>query len=145
MNGEYPNNNNNQQPQQQPQQPQQSQQSQQQPYQQQPYQQMPYQQPVSIPGKGYSIASLVVGIVGVVFCAVPGLNYVLLACSILGIIFGIKGRQMSMRAIGKSSGLGTAGLVLGIIGTCFAGLGALCTTCICIQAGSIFGGLEMFL
>lgn len=142
MNGQYPNNNQNnqqqpQQPQQNYQQPQQNfQQPQQNPY-QQPYQQNPYQQPASVPGKGFSIAALVTGIVGVVFCWTPGFNIVVLVCSILGIIFGVKGRQMSLQATGKASGLATAGLVLGIIGASFAGIGVLCTTA-CICAGNSF-------
>jgi len=106
---------------------------------QQPYQQ-PYQQyynpyPPRQPrnpndGCGFSITALVLGCCGIVFCWAAGLNFVLLACDILGIIFGVKGRKKSTLAYGKPSGLATAGFVLGIIGTAICALGVLsCVAC----------------
>ncbi len=82
-------------------------------------------------GHGFSIASLVVGICSVLFFWVGGLNIVLLACGIVAIILGNKGRQMSIAVNGKASGLATAGFVLGIIGTVFAGIGVVsCLACV---------------
>ena len=52
--------------------------------------------------KTLSIAAMVLGLVGLIFAAIP--------CGILGVIFGVKG---SMKE-GKN-GMATAGLVLGII------------------------------
>lgn len=78
-------------------------------------------------GKNWSIAALVLGILGIVGGAIPVICYFTTVCAILGIIFGVKGRKMSVVAEGKSSGLATAGLVLGIIGTAFAVLGLICT------------------
>lgn len=78
-------------------------------------------------GKKWSIAALVLGILGIVGGWVPVVCYFTTVCAVLGIIFGVKGRKMSVAVNGKASGLATAGLVLGIIGTAFAVLGLLCT------------------
>ncbi len=81
-------------------------------------------------GRGLSIAALVLGICGVVLFWLPVFNLIVLACAVLGIIFGLKGRKKSIDAYGKASGLATAGLVLGIIGASICGLGVLtCTVC----------------
>ena len=56
--------------------------------------------------KGLSIASMVLGIIAVVFCCV---GYLSIPCAILSIVFGILGRKRA----GK--GMATAGVVLGII------------------------------
>lgn len=84
-------------------------------------------------GKGFSIAALVLGVLGVVGGWIPVVCYFTTICAILGIIFGVKGRKMSVAVHGKASGLATAGLVLGIIGTAFAVLGILCTV-VCAAA-----------
>jgi hypothetical protein len=91
-------------PEQQPEQPT----YQQQPYQQPPYQQ-PYQQPPVDPGKGLSIAALVLGICGFV---VP---FGGLVCSIVGLILGLQGKKKS-EAVGIQSGIAKAGIILSIIG-----------------------------
>lgn len=57
-------------------------------------------------GKGLSIASMVLGIVAVVFCCVA---YIAIPCAILAIIFGIIGKKRD----GK--GMAITGLVLGIV------------------------------
>ena len=82
-------------------------------------------------GKGFSIAALILGIVGIIFAWFNiVIAIVALVCSILGIVFGVKGRNMSKIANGKASGLATAGLVLGIIGTCLAAIGTICAICV---------------
>lgn len=87
-------------------------------------------------GKGMSITALVLGIVGAAGGWCGWFGYIALAAAILGIIFGVKGRKMSVAVHGKPSGLATAGLVLGIIGTVLAGIGVLaCTVC----AACIYG------
>lgn len=78
-------------------------------------------------GKKWSTAALVLGILGIVGGWIPVVCYFTTVCAVLGIIFGVKGRKMSVAVNGKASGLATAGLVLGIIGTAFAVLGLLCT------------------
>lgn len=58
-------------------------------------------------GKGFSIASLVLGIVSVVFCY----NwFVTIVCGALAIIFGINGKQKNGKGMAK------AGIILGIVG-----------------------------
>ena len=86
-------------------------------------------------GKGFSIAALVLGVLGIVGGWIPVVCYFTTICAILGIVFGVKGRKMSVAVHGKASGLATAGLVLGIIGTAFAVLGLLCTV-VCAAAAS---------
>ena len=66
------------------------------------------------------------------------INVIVLAAGILGIIFGYKGRQKSIAAYGKASGLATAGFILGIVGTSICGLGVLSCT-ICAAAASSCG------
>lgn len=111
-------------------------------YQQPVYPQQGYQQPVykSVrnpnDGRGLSITALVLGICGVVLAWISVINVIVLAAGILGIIFGYKGRQKSIEAYGKASGLATAGFVLGIIGTSICGLGVLsCTLCVAVASG----------
>ena len=65
------------------------------------------QEPVQNGGKGISVAALVLGIVSVVFCWNPLLG---IPCGILGLVFGIIGRNKS------KNGMALAGLILGIIG-----------------------------
>lgn len=64
-------------------------------------------------GQNLSIAALVLGILGIVGGFIPVVCYFTTICAILGIILGVKGRQMSVAATGSASGLATAGLVLG--------------------------------
>jgi len=78
-------------------------------YNPQPPTQPPYQQPPVDPGKGLSIAALVLGICGLV---VP---YGGFATSIVGLILGIQGKKKS-EAVGIQSGIAKAGIVLSIIG-----------------------------
>lgn len=96
-------------------------------------------------GKNWSIAALVLGIVGIVGGYIPIVTYFTLIAAILGIVFGVKGRKLSVAAYGKASGLATAGLVLGIIGTAFAALGVICVgicgaaLCAAGSAGALAG------
>jgi hypothetical protein len=84
-------------------------------------------------GKGQSIAALVLGILGIIGGWFPIVCYFTTVCAILGIVFGVLGRKKSVAVHGKASGLATAGLVLGIVGTAIAALGILCTA-ICSAA-----------
>ncbi len=84
-------------------------------------------------GKGQSVAALVLGIIGIIGGWFPIVCYFTTVCAILGMIFGVIGRKKSIAAHGKASGLATAGLVLGIIGTAIAALGLICTS-ICSAA-----------
>lgn len=90
-------------------------------------------------GKGASVAALVLGILGIVGGWFPVVNYFTTVCAILGLIFGVSGRKKSIQATGRPSGLATAGLVLGIIGTSLAALGLICTlACAGVIADAIY-------
>ena len=96
---------------------------------------------MSYNGKGMSIASLVLGILSLGFFWIPFGNTALLVLGIVGIILAVKGKKAAVAA-GAPTGLATAGLVLSIIGTVFAGIGfvtcTLCTSCaICAGEGAL--------
>lgn len=95
-------------------------------------------------GKGLSIAGLVLGIVSAVLAWFYMVNIAALVCGIIGIICAVKGKKAAVEA-NVPTGLGTAGLVLSIIGTCLAGIGFFsCTLCVLCAAGSTastFGAL----
>ncbi len=99
-------------------------------------------------GRGLSIAALVLGICGVVFCWVGVLNIIILVCGILGIVFGVIGRKKSIICYGKPSGMATAGLALGIIGTAICAIGVIaCVACVGCSAniGGCTGCLSAYL
>ena len=88
-------------------------------------------------GKGLSIAALVLGIVATVLAWFYMVNIAALVAGIVGIICAVKGKKAASAA-GAPTGLGTAGLVLSIIGTCLAGIGFFtCTLCVLCAAGTI--------
>ena len=85
-------------------------------------------------GKGFSVAALVCGILGIVGAFIPIVCYFTFVLAILGIVFGVKGRKM---AEGGPNGLATAGFVLGIIGVAFGAAGVICTVCALGVLGSM--------
>ena len=88
-------------------------------------------------GKGLSIAGLVLGIVATVFAWFTWINIIALVCGIVGIILAIMGKKKAREA-GAPMGIGTAGLVLSIIGTVLAGIGFLsCTLCVICAGNAI--------
>lgn len=66
------------------------------------------------PGHGLSVAGLVLGILAVVFCWIPIVNWLSVIMGILAIVFGIVG------VVKKNGGLAIAALILGVIGFGFA-------------------------
>ena len=99
-----------------------------QPQYQQPYGQPQYQQPYGMPmgnggsaGKGFSVAALVLGLLGLITTLFIQ-TIVGIVLSILGVVFGVMGRSRSAAALGKPSGLATAGFVLSIISLSIAAL-----------------------
>ncbi len=97
-----------------------------------------YQPPVNN-GKGLSIAGLVCGIVSAVLAWFYLVNIAALVLGIVGLVCAVKGRTQA-RAAGSPTGIGTAGLVISIIGTCLAGVGFLsCTLCVICAAGTVAG------
>ena len=97
-------------------------------------------QPVN-DGNGFSIAALICGILGIIGSWIPVVTYFTTVFAILGLIFGLKGRKMSIAAYGKPSGMATAGFVLGIIGCAFAALGLICVLACAGVIGSIGVGM----
>ena len=85
---------------------------QQNPYQQNPYQQNPYQSAPaaqeSTPGKGLAVVAMIMGIASLVFCCLYVVSWI---PAVLGIIFGAIAKSK-----GCTSGMATAGIVLGAIG-----------------------------
>ena len=69
------------------------------------------QEPRPIEGTGNAVASLIFGILGLVFCPI--------ICSVLALIFGYKSRNLGEPAEGMATAgiiLGWVGLALGVIG-----------------------------
>ncbi len=88
-------------------------------------------------GKGLSVAGLVLGIIAAVLGWFYMINIGGLVCGIVGIVCASKGKGQA-RAAGLPTGLGTAGLVLSIIGTVLAAIGFFsCTLCVLCAAGSV--------
>lgn len=65
--------------------------------------------PVPGPQNGMGIASLVLGIVGLLGCCT-------LVPSILALVFGIIGRKKVAQGVATNGGMATAGMILGIVG-----------------------------
>ena len=74
---------------------------------------------------GMAIASLVYGIISVVFTFIIG--WVGLIAGILAIIFSVIGRK---KAVQGKTGMCTAGLVLGIVGTSLCAIVIVCALCV---------------
>ena len=75
-------------------------------------------------GKSLGIASLVCGIVGIVLSFFGITALVSLALGIVALVLGVKARKDE-----AAKGMGTAGLVLGIITVVFGGIGTICWIC----------------
>ena len=83
-----------------------------------------------------SILAYVIPVAGLV------LSLIALAAAILGIVFGVKGRKDE-----TNKGMGTAGLVTGIIGVVFAGITVACVgcaACALCAAGSAVNDLAQY-
>jgi hypothetical protein len=70
------------------------------------------QAPQSQEGNGMAVAGMVLGIIALVLCWIPFLNWLL---ALLGIIFGALGIGRGNK-VGKGKGMAIAGLVCGIVG-----------------------------
>lgn len=66
---------------------------------------------------GLAISSMVLGIVGILFIFVPGLNFVGILCGVLAIVFGIisKNRIATSGETLSGTGMAQAGFILGTI------------------------------
>ena len=89
-------------------------------------------------GKNMSIAALVCGILGLIGGFIPIVYYFTFILSILGIVFGAKGKKQAVAA-SEPTGMATAGLVLGIVGVSLSVLGILCSACALCGLGALAG------
>ena len=64
-------------------------------------------------GNGMAVAGLVLGIIGLVFCWVAILGWIL---ALLGVIFGGLGMGKANKIGGRGKGMAVAGLVCGVLG-----------------------------
>ncbi len=93
--------------------------------------------------KAFSIVGFIASVVGLVLSFValsttlnPIFNFAALALAIIGLVFSaVSGKKL--KAAGQASGLSKAGLIVGIIGICFAAIFALscglCKVCTCVE------------
>ncbi len=93
--------------------------------------------------KGKAIAGLVLGILAIVlafgFLTAYGC-IIALPMAIVGLVLSVSGKK-ALAAAGQPAGLGTAGLVIGIIAVVFAGISFFtCGLCaICATAAAVAG------
>ena len=89
-----------------------------------------------------AIASLVLGIIGVVLCFVPipGGGIIGLICAIVGVILGVIARKKAKEA-GQPSGLATAGMILSIISLVIVAIAVIITIACVGMIGSAVGAL----
>lgn len=92
-------------------------------------------EPVKAPSSGLSVAALVCGLLGIIGSFIPIVKYFTLVLAILGIVFGVIGKKKAAESGNTNTGLATAGLVLGIIGTAFSAVGVICALA-CVGAAS---------
>ena len=79
----------------------------------QPASGQPYYPPVPAPAEnGFGVTGLVLGIIGLVFSWVPGLNLLL---GVLATVFGALGWRKGRTSRATNAGLALAGLIMGII------------------------------
>ena len=97
-------------------------------------------------GKGQAVAGLVLGIVGIVLSFVAGIGSIIaLPLSIVGLVLAVMGRK-KLIASNQPAGIGTAGLVLGIIAVVFSAIFfftcGICYLCAASEAADAADALE---
>lgn len=96
--------------------------------------------------KGKAIAGLVLGIVGIVFSFLgTWFSVIALPIAIVGLVLSVMGKK-ALVAAGQPAGIGTAGLVLGIIAVVFSAIFfftcGICTICVATGEGLVEDALE---
>ena len=91
-------------------------------------------------GKGFAIAGFVLSIIGVVFGILNGwFSIIGLPVAIVGLVLSVNGRRR-LASNGMPTGIGTAGMVLGIIATVFTAIAFFtCGICLICASGTIAG------
>lgn len=108
------------------------------------YNQPPTNPPQPNPGLGLGIASMVMGILGVLGCWIPIVNIFTGILAIIGII--LAAISIKKTPLGSSKGMAIAGLVCSIIGTVFGLGGWLCIGCFgCAAQGAAASTLPYYL
>ena len=82
-----------------------------QPYAPQAYGNQPVNKPIKVPGKGFGIVSMILGIFSLLSMCIP---YLCLPLAIAGFIFGCISKAKA-KSVGGKSGTGTAGVVCTVI------------------------------
>lgn len=88
-------------------------------------------------GKALGITALVCGIVGIVLSFFGVTALISLALGIVALVLGVKARKDE-----TAKGMGTAGLVLGIITVVFGGIGTICWICAMCVYNSAVGSIN---
>jgi hypothetical protein len=97
---------------------------------------LPPPAPVATSGNGFAVASLVLGIVGVVLT----ITFVIgLICDVLAVVFGALGRTKAREGSSTNASLATAGMILGLVG-----LGLLLLLVVLISVGGVHWHLMRF-
>lgn len=96
--------------------------------------------------KGKATAGLVLGIVGLVFSFLgTWFSVIALPIAIVGLILSVSGKK-ALVAAGQPAGIGTAGLVLGIIAVVFSAIFfftcGICTICVATGEGLVEDAFE---
>lgn len=96
-------------------------------------------------GKPFAIAGFVLALVGAVISFFTGwFSIVALPVSIVGLVLSVIGRKKSIAA-GFPGGLGTAGLVIGIIATVISTINfftcGICVLCLADEVNDLVNGL----
>ena len=93
-------------------------------------------------GNGLKITGLVLGIASCVLWWVPFVVFAALPMAIVALVLSIMGNKK------QKSGLGTAALIVSIIGLVLSGIGfitcGICTTCALCAAGTSGGCADLF-
>ncbi len=66
-----------------------------------------------------AVASLVLGIVSLVFMFIPGVSFVGIAAGVVAVVLGALSMKQ-LKAAGQPTGMAVAGLVMGIVGLSIA-------------------------
>ena len=108
------------------------------PVQNNPYIQPPVNPPQPNPGHGAGIASMVLGIIGVLGCLIPIVQWFTALLSLIAIILAAVSMKKTPAGAGK--GMAVTGLVCGIIGLVVGASTLLCIGCLgCAAQGTVTG------
>ena len=88
--------------------------------------------PMQPRSNGMAVASLILGILSLILCWIPGVNFVAIILAIVAIILGILGMKKAKEPMTGGRGMAIGGLITGI-------LGLIISILILAVLGAIFG------